>query len=153
MPLADATVKIFEFPGEHKPFILKDRETLTVAYSDTASRPRFRNRTDVFSTPSSTLETSSSWPLRRPSTLLRPFSDRLVSLVVSCHIRHDRHRHPSETMLSPRCDVDIVVVDAFLSTKHVAKRVLNAVPGGPYILKNRAIYFENICINRIGDSA
>ena len=33
---------------------------LTVAYPDTASRPGFRSRIDVFSTPSSTIETPSS---------------------------------------------------------------------------------------------
>ena len=45
-------------------------------------------------------------PPRRPSKhrrrdlsgTPRPASDRLVSPVVSRHIRHDRHRHPSETM-------------------------------------------------------
>ena len=118
---------------------------LTVAYSDTASRPRFHNGIDVFSTPR------------------RPFKRRRRGL--SGTPRHASNPHPTDlcrrsypgisgmiaidnprkACRDPRRDVGIVVVDTFLSTKHVVKRVLNAVPGGPYILKNRAIYFENIC--------
>ena len=107
----------------------------TVAYSDTASRPVFRSRINVFSTPSSTLETPSSWPLRHPSTPLQPASDRLVSRsypVISGVITIDTPRKPC---CDPHRDVDIVVADAILSTPDVVKRVLNTVPGGPYILR------------------
>ena len=62
--------------------------------------------------------------------------------IISGLIAIESHRKPCR---DPRRDVNIVVVDAFMSAPHVVKRVLNAVPGGPYILKNRAIYFENIC--------
>ena len=108
-----------------------------VAYSDTASRPGFRSQIDVFSTPSSTLETPSSWPLRHPSNPPPTDSCRRSDPVISGMIAIDTCRKPCR---DPRRDVDIVFVDASLSTQHVVKPVLNAVPGGPYILKNRAIY-------------
>ena len=91
-------------------------------------------------------------PPRRPSKhrrrglsdTPRPASDppptdlcRRSDPVISGMIAIDTCRKPCR---DPRRDVDIVFVDASLSTQHVVKPVLNAVPGGPYILKNRAIY-------------
>ena len=59
-------------------------KSLKVAHSDTAVRIRFHNRGDVFSTPSSTPETPSSWPLRPGLTGLGPscVADHVVSVSV-----------------------------------------------------------------------
>ena len=45
---------------------------LKVTHSDKAVRSLFENWSDVFLTPSSTLETPSSWPLRHALTVPRP---------------------------------------------------------------------------------
>ena len=88
--------------------------------------------------PRNTVVVASQTPLDPPPTDLCRRPCRVISGLIAI----DTPRKPCR---DPRRDVDIVVVDAFLSAPHVVKRVLNSVPGGPYILKNRAIYFENIC--------
>ena len=65
-----------------------------VACSDTASRHGFRSRIDSFRPPCR----PSKHRRRGLSGTPRPASDRLVSPVVSWHIRTNHHRHPSETV-------------------------------------------------------
>ena len=59
-------------------------KSLKVAHSDTAVRIRFHNGSDVFSTPSSTPQTPSSWPPRPGLTGLGPscVADHVVPVSV-----------------------------------------------------------------------
>ena len=117
-------------------------KALKVAHSDIVGRARFHNGSEVFSTPSSTLLTPSSWPPRPDSSGLNPtcVADHVVTVSTlnasddlqtpcRCTRRDDLGQSPM-VLLTIECEGGVYF--EFLQV-------------GPYLMKRRAIYFENLC--------
>ena len=115
---------------------------LMVGHSAMAFRPRFRNGSDALSTPSSTPITPSSWPPRPASTGLNPtcVADHVVSFS-TLNANDD-----PQTRCRGTCRDDLGLSRIVLLTRECEGGVsFEFWQVGPYILKRRAIYFENLC--------
>ena len=133
----DSINGVFHFTTKEDLFATK---RLKVLRSDLATRPRFDNGIDAFSTPSSTLEAPSSWPPRPASTILRPtcVADR-VAPFQACS--------PS-THLGDRVVTPIMTSGTSSPMSSMAVTEGGGVgcafwKGRAYILKAMGLYFEN----------
>ena len=116
-----------------------------VAHSDQVVRPRFRKGGDAFSTPSSTPLTPSSWPPRHDST--GPSPTRVADHVVSISLLHPNNdpQTPCRGTLRDDLGASLVVLMTRGREEGLSFEFRQV---GPYIMKRRAMYFENLCIKR-----
>ena len=112
---------------------------LKVIPSDQPVRPRFRNGSDVFLTPSSTLKTPSSWPPRPDSTGLRPTCAAGHVVSIFPLNAYNGHQTPCRdpVVMSPCPSWNV-----FLAFEHEGDVDFEFRQGGSYILK-RSVFSKS----------
>ena len=117
---------------------------LKVIPSDQPVRPRFRNGSDVFLTPSSTPKTPASWPPRPDSTGLRPTC--VAGHVVSIFPRnaYNGHQTPCRdpVVMSPCPSWNV-----FMALEHEGDVDFDFRQAGSYILK-RSVNVNSLKIEK-----
>ena len=114
-------------------------KSLKAAQTDKAVRPRFRNGSEVFSTPSSSPKTPASWPPRPDSTRLGPtcVADHDVSFFIQTPTEPLKHHVMTPVVMS-----FVASWNVFMALEHDGDVDFDFRQAGSYILKQRDVYYE-----------